>query len=540
MPAVLAFAALFLFAGHAHAAYIEGDLINDNFFTDSTVMDQASIQAFLNSKGGALASQTFPTLNNGPQPAAWIVAYTARYVGLSPRTILATLQKEESLVTDPSPIASQYNFAMGYGCPDTAGCSSSESGFFNQVVDGSWQLRFNYERARGNNSTWTSPDGHVFGNASILYACRAKPGGNPWFYDTGLFPGRTVHFSDGSNAVYATVVIANAASSSLYCYTPHAYWPGHYTGSHNFVTSWNQWWGSTISNDPMGSFDLVQQRPREIRVAGWGLDGNQEGATHVNFYVDGGWGGSVTADVPRADVGSHGFDGRLPWTAAGTHRVCAWVIGDNIGSANTGIGCHYVTIANDPTGSFDLAQQRPGAVRVAGWATDPSVVGTINVHVYIDGHWAGAVPANLGRADVGLHGFDGTVPWTTAGAHSVCAWAVGDNIGSPNAYLGCHSVNINNDPAGSFDLIHAGSGSVRVAGWAVDPSLAGPANVHVYIDGHWAGAVVADKQRPDVGPHGFDGSVPWATSGTHTACLWVVGDSIGSPNMGLGCKPFSM
>ncbi|HEY2003584.1 MAG TPA: hypothetical protein VGH44_00525 [Candidatus Saccharimonadia bacterium] len=529
------FGALFVFAGTAHAAYTEGDLVSDHYFTDATAMSQADIHSFLLSKGGALANYVDPTVNERSDA---IIYNASQHIGISARTILATLQKEQSLVTDPSPVASQYNYAMGYGCPDTGSCS--DPGFNSQVVDGSWQLRFNMERASGNNGYWTAPDGTQWGNPSILYACRQKPSGNPWFYDTGLFPGRVVNFSDGSNTVYASVNIADAASASLYCYTPHAYWPGHYSGSYNFTTSWNQWWGSSINNDPTGSFDLVQQGPSTVRLAGWGLDGSMDGPASIHVYIDGAWAGAITADNNRPDVGAHGFDGTVPYSTPGTHRVCAWVVGDNIGAPNYGLGCKSISINDDPTGSLDLVQPSyDGTIRLAGWGLDRDTTNPVSVHAYIDGTWAGSITADITRPDVGTHAFDGTVNWTTNGTHQLCAWVVGDNVGAPNAGLGCRTLSINNDPTGSLDLVQPVANAVRLAGWGLDRSLNGPATIHVYINGTFAGTISASGSRPDVGPHAFDGTVPWSTHGTFQACAWVVGDNIGAPNAGLGCKAFS-
>jgi hypothetical protein len=231
------------FGGHAHAdSYNSSDLIDNSIFIKWNTMNQASIQSFLNSEGGAIATQGFGTPSNGTQSAAWIIAYVANHVGINPQVIMATMQKEESAITDPSltnPSDVQYNYVMGYGCPDSSSCS--DPGFYNQVIDGSWQLRFDYERANGNNGTWTSPDGTVWGNG-ISYPCSS--GGN--FYSAGLYSGSNVTFYDGYGNAYTNITLANAATAALYCYTPHVY-PGsaseYYSGSYNFVESFLNWWG---------------------------------------------------------------------------------------------------------------------------------------------------------------------------------------------------------------------------------------------------------------------------------------------------------
>jgi len=220
----------------ASAQYVEGNLVDDTQFLDASSMSHASIQSFLNARGGALANySSWSGRDNATVSAAQIIYEAAYDYGVSPKVILATLQKEQSLVTSKNPAASQYNFAMGYGCPDSTGCGSSYSGFYNQVDNGTWQLRYNFERARGNNTWWRN---------SSSYAC----GGATRYYSTGLYQGRTVTFLDEAGYGYKTFRLNGAASASLYCYTPHAY-PGssqyYYSGSYNFVVAYENWFGST-------------------------------------------------------------------------------------------------------------------------------------------------------------------------------------------------------------------------------------------------------------------------------------------------------
>jgi len=235
------FAVVVLFATPAHAAYNSNNIIDDGRFTNHTTMDEAAIQAFLNARNSGLKNYVDPSVN---QSAAKIIRDAAWDFGINPQVIMATLQKEQSLMTNPTPSASNINFAMGYGCPTTGSCSFP--GFYTQVRNGSWQLRFNMHRAAGNNGTWTGPSGAVWGNSSIAYACRNTTS----YYSTGLFPGRQVTFYAHTNGqAYANVTIANAATAAMYCYTPHVYNPSgvpvYYSGSYNFVTFYERWFGPT-------------------------------------------------------------------------------------------------------------------------------------------------------------------------------------------------------------------------------------------------------------------------------------------------------
>ncbi len=212
----------------ASASYVASDLISNSVFRNTKSMSTSQIQSFLQSKGGGLASYT-----QGGKRASQIIYEAAINYGVNPQVIIATLQKEQSLISDPEPSSTQLRSAMGYGCPDGADCNANYYGFSNQVHNGTWQLRYNYERANGNNTWWN--------NGS--YAC----GGATHFYSTGLYPGRTVTFYSTGSYKDKTIKIANAATASLYCYTPHVgpYWETGYSGSYNFVTSFESWFGST-------------------------------------------------------------------------------------------------------------------------------------------------------------------------------------------------------------------------------------------------------------------------------------------------------
>lgn len=224
------FASVLANAVPASAAYIESSLVDNGVFLNSRSMSQTQIQTFLEGKKSYLATyQTFSGRDNATVPASQIIYEAAVDYGINPQVILATLQKEQSLVTDPQPASSQLTYAMGYGCPDGGSCSYP--GFYKQVDNGTWQLRLNFERANGNNSWW---------NANITYACANASR----YYSTGLYPNRSVNFIDDGGVTYKTFTILNTATASLYCYTPHAY-PGsssyYYSGSYNFTASFDSW-----------------------------------------------------------------------------------------------------------------------------------------------------------------------------------------------------------------------------------------------------------------------------------------------------------
>ena len=165
----------------------------------------------------------------GNKSAAQIIRDVAVACGINAKVLLVLLQKEQGLVTDVWPWSIQYRSATGYGCPDTAACDSTYYGFYNQVYMAAWQFKkyaqspnsFNYRSGRSNTILW-----------------------NP-------------SASCGSSSVY----IENQATAGLYNYTP--YRPNAAAlanlngtgdscssyGNRNFWRYYNEWFGSTFSND---------------------------------------------------------------------------------------------------------------------------------------------------------------------------------------------------------------------------------------------------------------------------------------------------
>ena len=263
--AVTASAGIYM-SPQAHAAYEGGNIIDNRTFLNSATMNADGIQSFLASKGSGLASRYFyfdcnatadsaQYYRNAGAPcqqnvlASQIIYYATQIYGVNPQAILATLQKEQSLVTTANPTDWQINQAMGYGCPTTTGCGSSN--FLYQIDNGVWVQRLNFERARGNNTWWFTTNSWVCGTQKA-------------FYRPNLYPGQNVDFIDELGVYYRTHFIANAATSSYYCYTPHAYnnpqglyglpqygtTGKYYSGSYNFVTFFERWFGTTRTGDP--------------------------------------------------------------------------------------------------------------------------------------------------------------------------------------------------------------------------------------------------------------------------------------------------
>ncbi|WP_438855217.1 hypothetical protein [Agromyces sp. M3QZ16-3] len=216
-----------------------GFIVSDDAFYDSAAMTVRDVQAFLESREcrpvddvPCLAEYTEdvePVPAAGPRhctavpggealPASRIIVEVAAACGISQRTLLVLLQKEQSLLTRPS--ARGYERATGYGCPDTADCDARYFGFFNQVYRAAWQFR-----------QYTVEPVRQFHVGSV---------------DVGFHPDAACGAS--------TVRIRNQATANLYNYTP--YQPNDAVladpsggdqcsayGNLNFWRIWNRWFG---------------------------------------------------------------------------------------------------------------------------------------------------------------------------------------------------------------------------------------------------------------------------------------------------------
>jgi hypothetical protein len=270
-------------SGHTSALSVSdytNNIIDDDVMRDSGTMSAIDIQNFLNSEGSGLAN--FSTAEDCGSTTSSHYAYYATYYacgqnasaaqiihsaaqayGINPRVILATLQKEQSLVTTPNPTASQLNCAMGY-----KSCAG-DTGFFYQVDDATWQFRTYMDLGSGINWWGYTPASYPCNSSTRLYSAPLKSG-------------NTVTFSDDNGTVYNTITLASMATAGLYCYTPYVYnnpqglygnpqygTTGlYYSGSYNFVKNFDAWWGTT--HMPFQA-TYVSQSPQPTMIAGSSL-----------------------------------------------------------------------------------------------------------------------------------------------------------------------------------------------------------------------------------------------------------------------------
>jgi hypothetical protein len=291
-------------------SFNQNDLMDDAVFDNSTSMSTAQIQAFLASfPNSCLTNYSAPYPSDyftygANAPASAIIEQAATTWGINPKVILATLEKEESLVTGNTGCASwQYNSAVGMGCPDGGTCPApAYAGFSQQVMKGMWQLKFSEERAEGN-MAWDG-DGDVQYYGFMTAGTRARIQG-----------GATAYYDGTASIDGTTVTMTNGATAALYTYTPH------FHGNQNFVTIFNSWFGSTQFPQPIGGSLYYQ-----ISTGGIYLINNS-----TRYYIPSqamlnNYGLNVFPALPVSDTVINGLtDGgtlsNLTWDTSGVYLV---------------------------------------------------------------------------------------------------------------------------------------------------------------------------------------------------------------------------
>lgn len=191
------------------------NIISDFEMEEFDSLSQDSIQRFLESKGSYLAKYT-QVMNGTVKKASQIIFEEAQTYQLSPKFILAMLQKEQSLLTDSSPSQDQLDWATGFGVCDS--CSKNDpalalfKGFYNQVSDFAEKVRVNYLRDLVNL-------GRTF---------------------TGWGPGQTKITLDGYE-----VTPVNNATAVLYTYNPFRGGDGRIGANFNFWRIWQRYFTRT-------------------------------------------------------------------------------------------------------------------------------------------------------------------------------------------------------------------------------------------------------------------------------------------------------
>ncbi|MBI1961469.1 MAG: hypothetical protein HYS45_02080 [Parcubacteria group bacterium] len=208
------------FDGVLAAPFNPNFIISDTELEDSDSLSQDAIQRFLEQKGSFLADFT-EVVNGTRKNASQIIFEESQLYRVSPKVILAMLQKEQSLITSASPSQDQLNWATGFGICDS--CSKNDPtlapfrGFYNQVSLFAEKVRVNYLR-----------DLKSLGKTL-----------------TGWGPSRAKTTLDGYE-----VTPANNATAVLYTYNP---WRGSDAGIGANFNFWRIWQRYFVRDYPDGT-----------------------------------------------------------------------------------------------------------------------------------------------------------------------------------------------------------------------------------------------------------------------------------------------
>jgi len=156
-----------------------------------------------------------------------VIATVASACGISPKTLLVTLEKEMSLLTDPWPWEVQFRSALGFACPDSAPCDPDFYGFVGQIYSAARQFQVYVQRPELFNFQAGTDNDVMFGTE-----CHA-----------------------------GSIFIRNGPTAALYNYTP--YQPNQFIvaggggesvcdayGNYNFWKIWWNWFGDPQADDP--------------------------------------------------------------------------------------------------------------------------------------------------------------------------------------------------------------------------------------------------------------------------------------------------
>ncbi len=173
---------------------------------------------------------------------------------------------------------------------------------------------------------------------------------------------------------------------------------------------------------------------------------------------------------PAGTSEAYGITGRYDTAVCmGTVTMNECPEGDNSGGGGGGGGGGGF-VNSDPTGSLDSATCSAGGV--SGWAHDVNTADPIDVHLYINGSFVGAVNANQYRGDLvtagigdGSHAFTWSLPeaYKNGNTYTLTAYAINRPSGN-NPAIGSRSFQCSTPPTAgqSSASITANPGSITI------------------------------------------------------------------------------
>jgi hypothetical protein len=277
-----------------------------------------------------------------------------------------------------------------------------------------------------------------------------------------------------------------------------------------------------------------------ITVSGWSLDKTTSDSGYIWINVDGHGGParanleSTAAAAAYPKLGSlHGYSTTVK-ASPGPRTVCVY------GADSVLLGCKVVSVPPNGTGKIESVKGVVGGITVTGWSLDRTTSASTYIWVNVDGS-GGPAKANLASSSAAtaypalgnLHGYSVTRP-ASPGVHEVCVY------GTDSLELGCKSVTVPPNGAGSFDTATGTIGKITVSGWSLDQRTSTPGYVWINVNGE-GGPYRANQPLnwieglyPGLGAnHGFSATISRPV-GTYDVCVY------GTDSLYLGCKSVSV
>lgn len=180
------------------------EILDDRDLFELGSMNLERVQDFL-AGHGTLGTYRTKDMDGTEKSAAEIIWRVATSYKINPKYLLALMQKEQSLVEDPTPTLKQFDWATGYGVCDNCALDDpaiqSFKGFANQLEWAAKQHREKYLL-------------QILGRGKTI---------------AGYAPGQAAMI-DGQR-----IIPANQATAMLYSYTPHLH------GNLNLWRIWQRW-----------------------------------------------------------------------------------------------------------------------------------------------------------------------------------------------------------------------------------------------------------------------------------------------------------
>jgi hypothetical protein len=296
IPILVIAIAGFMLKPHSAYAFNANNVIDDGVFDRAGSMSAAQIDTWLNTNFPSSCIST----NNGfsapdptgyspnpsqffysgsPVTAGQVIYDASQAYGMNPQVMIATLEKEEGLVSGGSGCSSwRYASAVGYGCTDsgtnthdysypggglvtplyyingspvssiTGSCVNSgpKAGFTEQVIHAAWLFSFSRHKSEGD-TAWAVIKGN-WNNCDDNNTCPAAwniPASDACysgFMTQGTFKrcptDSAAVFYDGYTTIDGTSThMDNGATAAFYVYTPH------FAGNSSFDTIFETWFG---------------------------------------------------------------------------------------------------------------------------------------------------------------------------------------------------------------------------------------------------------------------------------------------------------